>query len=292
MANVSILGLPTEVLNQILEHVIPVTRLARHAFLDAQWERHPAEPRSVPSVLFVNKQFHQHAGNIFYSKAILELAPIKPPSYILNAPGGPDAAMDLAVALDIAFASVAPQYLTAIRRVFLYSDQRDAISAEGYESTLRWLIERTGVTTVFLSRRLMTRLRKFRVDIDLAHDFITRQSKAIPSRIIEVVAIHPRSYWETQRMRELVKAQGNIFPTCQYYLSGPGAPVLLDLRWDARNSDDGQMRERRGEVASYIDQVAVDNPRSHGTCDWAWAPCCFGEGEKPWLYQVLFIFGS
>ena len=290
MAYASMSGLPTEVLNHIFDYVIPVTRLARQAILDAEWSRDCAEPRCIPPLLFVNKKLSHEAGKVFYTKAILEVAPVRPPGYILNALDRPDVSLDLAVSLSVAFASVPAHYLAWIRNVFMYSDQRDAVSAEGYEATLRWLIEHTNVKYVYLSQRLMTRLRKFRIDLDCAIDFLHHHDSVVPAREIQVYATHDRSYWERIRMKEMAKAmQGNSAPLCQYFLIWPRGPLLLDPRWDARSSDDDHLRQNREAVAKFLDNLAAARSSASQPPAARNHPIPTQGQERRWLYQLCFV---
>ena len=291
MARPLLSTLPIEVLNQILDYAIPPTRLALHAFLDPEWKRDCAEPRSVPPLLFVNKKLYHQAANVFYTKAILEIAAIKPPGYILNALGPPDASLDLAVSLSVLFAHVPDQHLSLVQTVCVYSDQRDAISAEGYEATLKWLIERTALTQLYLSRRLMTRLRRFRSKIDTAYDFTRHLDVRMRPRYVEIFATHPRSMWESGRMLDMRGAmQGVEPPAIQYFLTGRELPVLLDPRWDARRSDDEHIRQQRQEIAKFVDERAQEYlARSESAGKPYKLPLSLNEA---WIYQLCFVMAA
>ncbi|OAP58603.1 hypothetical protein AYL99_07693 [Fonsecaea erecta] len=157
------LSLPLEIREIIYNLTLPVQQLKVQAFCDQAWSD-AEKPAGIPGLLLVNKAVSEEAATVFYSRAVLNIAPLRIPPYLSHSLGGDGAKLNLAFGLDIEFASVPRRHLQRITRSHIYSGQHDAISAEAYEALLRWLVENTAVQTIYLSPRLMTRLRGARVD--------------------------------------------------------------------------------------------------------------------------------
>jgi len=285
-----LLSLPTEVRNLVYEHAVPVRRLAAQEIVDVEWSRAPSEGRAIPGLLFVNKAVYQQTIPIFYSQAILEVTPIRPPSFIFNALNGPSHQLDLAAPLDPLFSFCPGQHLRWIRTVHVFTGQRDAINAEAYEATLRWLLDHTAVHEIHLSSRLMTRLRRSRVDLESA--FKLTSSMPFAGRPVYIYSRSARSTWELTRMSELKKAlRGRQLPELQIYLFKPDCEhdPLLDPRWDVRNNDDDERLTMVDAVARHLDSFQ----RNHTAL-----PLLMPNGSRPtsspdeYLYQVCFVLGT
>lgn len=256
------LELPVEIRNRIYDFAIPVQHLKAQQFVDACWKA-PQGPNRIPSLFFVNKTVSEEATLAFYSRAILNVAPLRPPAYLFANLNTSVAWLNLAFGLDITFASWPRRHLRRISTCHIYSGQTDAINAEAYEALLRWLIDNTSVRTIHLSWRLMTRLRKARTELNAAYSLCLASSGMSLARAIYVFTEHPRSQWELTRMSELRRAlKGRELPKVQSYVfDRNGLPdVLLDPRWDARNSDDEERFAMLDVVAARIDALLAADP--------------------------------
>ncbi|KAK5267807.1 hypothetical protein LTR99_009739 [Exophiala xenobiotica] len=266
---------PFEIRSRIYDLAIPPQYLKAQQFMDSDFPPRQgppglvASPRVIPSLFFVSKSIYQEAAAVFYSRATLLIAPIRPPDYIWNAHNALWNGYKLNTDLDLlsTFAHYPQQHLKRIQTCRIYSRQSDAINAEAYDSLLRWLANFTSVRTVYLSQRLMTRLRRWRSDLVAIH--------AIQS---------PRTQWERSQMSRLRKAlKGRQLPDLQAYVLDQysRSDALLDPRWDARGSDDDERLAMVDHVSTWIDSLLTLDAAGH-------ARLPTQEGQK--LYQICFIF--
>ena len=287
-------NLPSEVLDLILDYALPSHRLAAQRPRDLEWldywEGDERQRKPLPSLFFVNKLLSQHALAVFYSKAILEIRPVKPPQFVLN---GLERgfSFDLATELDALHAFCPSSSLERIKQVYIFSGQSDVINAEGYEATLRWLIENTSVKDIHLSRLLMIRLRRARVNVDPAYGATILAPALL--RTVYVWTKHNRSYWEQMRMREMTKARGEAPPPIQMYVYDQDIDVdpILDPRWDARSSDDEERRSVSRIIANFLDDLGFKDV-AYRLAKSAWEAPLVPDLLMDRLYQVCFIVGS
>jgi hypothetical protein len=275
------LTLPTEILLQILDLVIPVQHLRLQHLIDLPSTTHDS-PSGIPSVFFLTKPIYQQAAPIFYSRAVLGIAPLRPPSYLFKTLSAPSLKLNLRTGLDILFASCNPDHLGRISTVNICSGQADAINAEAYEALLGWLVDNTAVTNIQLSNRLMTRLRKGRTHLNSSLILTNITPPPAIARTVYIYSRHRRSPWEILRMAELRRAlNGRQLPTIQSFLfqkCGDNDP-LLDPRWDVRKSDDDERLLKMDKVASFLDGLITADP-VHST-----QPAT----ADPRLCQILFV---
>ena len=286
--------LPAEVLDQVLEYAVPPQRIARQKPSDLEWldyrEGNGQQSQSLPSVCTVNKLLSQRALAIFYDKAILEVVPVKPPQFIFDAIER-GFSFDLATELGKRYAFCPAAHLRRIKRVHIFSGQSDVINAEGYEATLRWLIDNTSVKDVHLSRLVLTRLRKARVDIGSVLNAIT--GKAALIRTVYIWTKHPRSYYENLRMTEMARAKGRAPPLVQmyFYQEGNAMDPVIDPRWAARCSNDNRHHSLVEPFTSLLDTLAAKDPACRKAKSLWKAPLVAGTAIDR-LYQICFIVGS
>ena len=262
--------LPTEVLNQILEYLVPGRRIAAQKPTDPEWidywDDEARQPKQLPSIFFVNKKLTPLSLAIFYDKAILEIQPVKPPQYIINGLER-GLSLDLTSEPSMNHAFCPSDHLRRIKQVHIFTGQSDAINAEGYEATLRWLIEHTAVKHIHLSRRILTRLRKTRVAIDSALTAVDNNERTLV-RTIYIWTKHARSFWEKTRVREMTKVGGIAPPLVQMYLycEKSGMDPVLDPRWDVKSSDSEERQTASRPLTDLLDDLAAkDNPLSVST---------------------------
>jgi hypothetical protein len=263
MSSVRLCDLPSEVLDQILDYSIPVCRLTGRSPTDPEWTSNVnCSPKQLPALMIVNKQLSKQATDIFYAKAILELTPIKPPLFMLNRLGSGQSSINFDLASDVALHHYCPSAsLLRIRTVHMYTGQSDAIAAEGYEATLRLLIQNTAVRNIHLSRMVMNRLRKARVNASVALHTISSQQVELV-RSVYIWTKHPRSFWERTRRKEMSKISGISPPYIQIYLYEEGANIdpILDPRWDVKSSDSMEFRTMLLPLVEFLDITAARDP--------------------------------
>ncbi len=291
--NMHLCDLPSEVLDLILDYALPPHRLARQKPSDLEWldyrNRDDKESKPLPSVCAVNKLLSQRALAIFYDKAILEVVPVKPPEFIFEALER-GFSFDLATELGACHAFCPAAHLRRIKRVHLFSGQSDVVNAEGYEATLRWLIETTSVKDVHLSRLLLTRLRRARMDIGPALNAITQEAALV--RTVYIWTKHCRSYYETLRMAEMARAKGRAPPSLQMYLyqQGNAMDPVLDPRWAARCSNDNRHHSLFEPLTCLFDRLAGRDTICR-LAKSSWKAPTIADPPKDSLYQICFIFG-
>ncbi|EXJ73318.1 uncharacterized protein A1O5_03078 [Cladophialophora psammophila CBS 110553] len=248
----SFLNLPPELRQNIYDFSLPVQQLKVQDFYDPGWPD-AEKPAGIPSLFFVNKAVSEEAAAAFYSRAVLNVAPLRPASYLFDSLTGNGPKLNLAFGLDVKFSSCPRRHLQRITTARIYSGQHDAISAEAYEALLRWLVDNTAVQMIHLSRRLMTRLRRARADSNATFDL--RAAATSETRL----------------------------PGIQIYVLEKGGEndALLDPRWDARSSDDNQRRAVMHNISGWLDSLLAGDPAAEQK----------GRAEdEPRLYQVCFVF--
>src|SRR5436305_3699786 len=93
--SLTLLKLPAEIRTQIYTLAIPLTRLCRRKHCLANpmarlYCLHCADrlehddPRTVSNLLYVCRSTYQDCWRIFYSKAVLEIAPIRLPGHLVS----------------------------------------------------------------------------------------------------------------------------------------------------------------------------------------------------------------
>jgi hypothetical protein len=289
--------LPSEVLDQILARAILIPAMLRRQRSPLQhrekWEGTPDERHEpLPSLFLVNKKLSQASIARFYDNAVLETEPIIPSKFILDHLNSA-LSFDLTTnySLDYAFCP----HLWRIKRVRLLSGQRDAINAEGYEATLRWLVQNTGVQEITLSRRLMLRVRIARANPESALTALSSLNGGL-SRVVYIWTRHRPCIWERERRAKMTQLLGGTAPPAlQMYLYRQDCLMepFLDPRWDLRKSDTLETRTLTEPITKVLDDMAANNvtcQRAHNV----WEP---HEGGIPpvmrlRLYQVCFVVGS
>lgn len=277
------LRLPFELRTRIYDFAVPVQHLKAQEFVDSEWHD---KPQGTPALFLVNKAISQEVIPIFYSKAILNVAPLHPPSYLFDALNAKGPKLNLTLGLQRIFAPYPVPNLRRIQTCRVYAGQSKAISAEAYEALLVWLMTLTSVQNIHLSSRLMTRLRRARTDLDATHNLSVAATGQSPFKTVYVYAQHARSPWEWSQMSRLRSAlAGPELPVLQAYAwnKGSGDEPLLDPRWDVRHSDDDQRRAIMHRVSTWFDSLMA----ADSTCQ-----ARIGRQFPPGLYQVCFIFDA
>jgi len=70
-----LLQVPLEIRQQIYCYAVPVCRLAPFPYSDFDWLFHTNEYRGRPPILSACRKIHEEVIPIFYTRAILEVAP-------------------------------------------------------------------------------------------------------------------------------------------------------------------------------------------------------------------------
>ena len=195
----SFLDLPFELRRQIYNLALPAQQLNAQNITDPAWPE-AEQPSGIPSLLFVNKTVSEEVAASFYSRAILNITPVRPRTYLFDSLNNDGPELNLAFGLHLAFAACPRRHLKRITLARVFSGQPDAINAEAYESLLRWLADNTVVQELHLSYRLMTRIRKARTNIDAISNMCNAAPDLSLVRTIHVYGHDMRSAWELTRM--------------------------------------------------------------------------------------------
>ncbi|KIW69128.1 hypothetical protein PV04_05021 [Phialophora macrospora] len=286
---VSFLDFPFELRQQIYDLVLSVQHLKVQHISDPAWSE-AEKPAGVPSLFMVNKAVSEEAAASFYSRAVLNITPLRPPAYLFDLLNSNGPKHNLAFELDILFAACPHRHLQRIKTAHVFSSQRDAINAEAYEALLRWLADNTAVQEIHLSHRLMTRLRKARTNVNALSNVHNAAPNLSLLRTIHVYRHDPRSTWELTRMVEIKDAlRGARMPILQAYVIEAGGldDALLDPRWDLRRSSTvEEVDALHKTISAWLDSLlAADDVCKHAELD---RPQIGGRSA---LYQVCFVFG-
>lgn len=283
------LDLPSEIRQQIYHASLSPQLLRVQDIREIpRWNLEPLA--GIPSLLLVNKAISEEAASVFYSKAVLHVAPLRPPSYMFDSLNGKGPNINLAYGLDVAFASCPRRHMRRITTACISGAQYDAINAEAYEALLRWLVDYTAVRTVYLSIRLLTRLRTARTDVDSTSSMCAAASSLSLQRTIYVYAFPSRSKWELTRIDEIKKAlRGATLPDIQAYVLEQGTQndALLDPRWDLRRNSSEDDVEALRSISTWLDSLlAADVVAKQAQRD----PSREESRRPSRLYQICFVF--
>jgi hypothetical protein len=281
------LDLPLELRQNIYSLALAAQQLKAQAFLDRAWDL-AEKPAEIPALLFVNKRVSEEAAAVFYSRAVLNVAPLRPPAFLFDSLHGNSPKLNLAFGLDVQFAPFPRAYLARIALVRVFSGHRDAVNAEAYEALLRWLVDNTAARDIHLSYRLMTRLRTARTNVAAISALYEAAPNLSLRRTIHVYGHGVRSQWELTRMAEISHAlRGATLPKVQAYVleQGVGHDPLLDPRWDLRKSSTAEEVDSLHRVSTWLDHLlATDAVAKQAVGDRAESDI------GPGLYQICFVF--
>lgn len=288
---ISFLDIPFELRQQVYSLALPAQHLKAQNITDPEWPG-AEKPAGIPGLLFVNRAIAEEAAAFFYSHAILNITPtpVRQPSYLFDSLNSNGLKLNLAFGLDVTFASYPRRHLQRITIARVFSGQHDVVNAEAYEALLGWLIKNTAVRELHLSYRLMTRIRKARMNIDAISSMCDAAVNLSPLRTIHVYGDWPRSAWEFTRMKEIQRAlRGAGLPTIQaYVLADRGEhDALLDPRWDLRRSSTADEVDTLSRISIWLDDLLrKDSIVTH--TEWDRHHRWIG----PSLYQICFLFGQ
>ncbi|EXJ59945.1 hypothetical protein A1O7_04093 [Cladophialophora yegresii CBS 114405] len=284
---VSFLDFPFELRQQIYDLVLSTQQLKVQHIKDPAWAD-AEKPAGAPGLLLVNKAVYKEAAASFYSRAVLNIAHLRPPAYMFDSPSRNGLKHNLAIGLDALFAAC-QHHLQRIKMARVFSGQHDAINAEAYEALLHWLADNTAVREIYLSRRLTTRLRSARTNVDGLRSVHNAALDLSLLRTVHVYRPGARSAWEVTRMGEIKRAlRGASLPILQAYIleAGGQCDALLDPRWDLRRSSTAEEVDALHDISAWLDSllaadvVAQKAEQGHAQGG-AWSG----------LYQVCFVFG-
>ncbi|KAJ9611753.1 hypothetical protein H2200_004937 [Cladophialophora chaetospira] len=285
---ITFLDIPSELRQQIYSLDLQVQQLKIQNICDPAW-LDAEKPAGIPSLFFVSKAVSDEATVCFYDRAILNITPLRPPAYLFDSLNGNGPVLNLAYGLDVAFASCPRRHLKRITIARVFSGQHDAINAEAYEALLRWLVDNTAVREFHLSYRLMTRLRKAKVNTAALSKLCLAAPRLSLLRTVHVYGHDARSAWELTRMAEINHAlKGAKLPEFQAHVLEEGGQhdALLDPRWDLRRSSTTEEINALQDISDWIDSlVAQDDVANQPEWDRA------QKAIRPGLYQLCFVFG-
>jgi hypothetical protein len=152
-SSLTLLKLPAEIRIQIYALAIPVTRLCkrRHCLANPmarQYCLHCADRlehddlRTVSSLLYVCRSTHQDCSPIFYSKAILEIAPLRLPGHLTSDPTGSadQTCLLLGRAFDAEYAFLPAHTKRMIHTAYVWTHDGNGISTGAFTALLRWIL--------------------------------------------------------------------------------------------------------------------------------------------------------
>lgn len=280
-----LLALPLEISDRIYQFALPTQHLAIQKFKDPSFLL-AQRPSGIPNLFLVSRQVYRHAAPVFYSQAILNVAPVCPDTS--GSPGlrvWSNPLFDRGAGdLDLTFNSCNPDHLRKIAIVNIFSAQLTAVDVCSYEILLRWLINRTAVRRIHLSQRLMTRvMRSERVDLHTAVSLINTAHPRPVERIVYIHSNHKQTPWESFRasnFKRILKQLQLPRLQCYLYSSGTNHDPILDPRWDVRQSDTDERMGVVHHVAEFLDALMAADTQCSNLSD---------STTPDRLYQVVFV---
>lgn len=199
----TLLKLPAEIRNQIYAFVIPNTRLCtrKHCLTNPmarQYCLHCADrlehdfPRKTPSVMYVCKAMYEDCSTIFYSKATLEIAPLRLPGRLTSNLSGSaeENYLLLSCALDVEYRFVPAVFRTMIHTAYVWTHDGTGISKETFRALLKWILRNLNPQEIQISAPVTDYLGKRRKHRGPPH-FLRHQAETVA----EIRAICDQEIW-------------------------------------------------------------------------------------------------
>ncbi|KAK5952058.1 hypothetical protein OHC33_006945 [Knufia fluminis] len=294
-----LLDLPSEIRQQIYDHAIPVCRLAPFPYLDSEWSMKTSEHRGVPGLLFTCRKLYEEVAPVFYTRAILEVAPAQQGHMWFNVEHLSTKRVTPYSYTRVVstFRIYRAEHLKLVRKAHIFSNQADVIDGSCYESLLEWLVECTGIEHIQLSSRPMTRIRGG-AGFDLGEwraTFLDDRLNRKDIRTVRIWTQAKRTSWEHEKMMRLrCKATDGILSPMQIYFwsstEGGGGSLQLDPRWLTRVNDEPEKIQTLEEAAPLIDRLlagVLEGAQLQAYKDNA----RYFDGQC-WVYQMILVAES
>lgn len=292
----SLLGLPTEIRQQIYNFLIPVSRLVPFPLGDSEWSMKTDEARGVPSVIFACRKIYEEATPLFYSRAILEVAPAQQSNSYWDLHMEGKMVSHAYSRLIQTFRFYRPEHLRLIRRVHVFSNQSQAINGQCYEALLLWLVDNTSVEHIQISARPMTRISgQATFDLPSWRTTFVDCGPRYPGnlRIVRIWTRKGRPPWEHEKMMRLrcKPTDGTLNPIQIYFRvtdqRSELADLQLDPRWLTKLSEEPAKVAAMEAAAPMIDRLMLDVLQGREAQDYKDNSRHF-EGDA-WLYQMILV---
>lgn len=291
-----LLSLPIELRQQIYNHAIPISRLTPFPLGDAEWSMKTTEARGVPAILYASRQIYEEAAPLFYSRAILEVAPAQQGYNFWDVQIEGRMISHAYSRLMYTFRIYRAEHLRLVRRVHIFSNQTQAINGQCYEALLLWLVEHTSVENIQLSSRPMTRISG-KASFDLPSwkavfsDAVPRDASNL--RLVRIWATKGRPPWEYEKIMRLrcKPSNGTLNPIQIYFCvphgDGNAVDLQLDPRWLTRLSEEPEKVAAMEAAMPMIDRVMCEVLKGREAQNYKDNSRHF-EGEA-WLYQMILV---
>lgn len=292
----SLLDLPREIRQEIYDAAIPVSRLVPFPLGDAEWSMKTNEARGVPPLIFVCRKLYEEATPIFYSRAILEVAPAQQSDSYWDFQAEGRMITHAYRRLMQTFRFYRPEHLHVIRKAHIFSNQSQAINGQCYEALLLWLVDNTSVEEMQMSSRPMTRISG-RASFDLPSwkaTFVDAEPRTLDSlRIVRIWARKGRPPWEYEKIMRLrcKPSDGTLNPIQIYFYvndqKSNAVDLQLDPRWFTKLSEEPERLAAMEAAAPLIDELMGNVLRGREGQDYKHNSRHF-QGDT-WLYQMILI---
>jgi hypothetical protein len=152
------------------------------------------DPRTVSNLLYVCRSTYQDCWRIFYSKAVLEIAPLRLPGHLISDLTG---SVDqnyllLERAFDAEYAFLPKNAKALIHTAYVWTHDGNGISTETLTALLRWTLRNLNPQEIHISAPVTEYL-------DLRHRYrrSTHQLTHQPDAITRIRAICDQEIWAT-----------------------------------------------------------------------------------------------
>lgn len=236
---ISLLDLPVEIRRQVYDSVIPASRLVPFPLGDSEWSMKTNEARGAPPIIFACRKIYEETTPLFYSRAILEVAPAQQSNSYWDFQLEGKMVSHAYGRLIQTFRFYRPEHLRLIRKVHIFSNQSQAINGQCYEALLLWLIDNTSAEDIQISARPMTRISGKAI-FDLPSwraTFLEPEPRTRENlRIVRIWTRKGRPPWEHEKMMRLrcKPSDGTLNPIQIYFCVNDKQNGMKDLQLDPR----------------------------------------------------------
>lgn len=250
----------------------------------------------MPPIIFASRKIYEDTAPLFYSRAILEVAPAQQSYSYWDFQTEGKMVSHAYGRLIHTFRFYRPEHLRLIRRVHVFSNQTQAINGQCYEALLLWLVEHTSVEDIQISSRPMTRISGKAI-FDLpswrAAFFDAGPLNAESLRIVRIWTKKGRPPWEYEKMMRLrcKPSDGTLNPIQIYFCvadkQSKAMDLQLDPRWLTKLSEEPEKVAAMEAAVPMIDRVMYDVLQGKEAQDYKDNTRHF-VGDA-WLYQMILI---
>jgi hypothetical protein len=152
------------------------------------------DPRTVSSLLYVCRSTYRDCFPIFYSKAVLEIAPIRLPGHLISdlTDSADQNYLLLARAFDAEYSSLPAHTKQLIHTAYVWTHDGNGISTETFTALLRWVLRNLNPQEIHISAPVAEYL-----DLRNRYRRSAHQLTHHPDTVTRIRAICDQEIWAT-----------------------------------------------------------------------------------------------